>query len=438
MIYAFFLLYRLILIPIAVLLLPFALPFSRKLREGLKLRMKARGVRFPLSERPFWIHASSGEFEYAKPVIRELKSRFPHIPILVTYFSPSYKDQIARFAGVDRFEPLPLDLPGAIHSFLNFHKPRALLIARTDLWPELLWQTSQRKIPSLLFSHTRRATPSLFHFYFRVMYSLLSEIFVVAQEDLNEVSKTTQTPTLATGDTRYDQVNYRLHDPQRLPGTVERAIAGGLATGEFLLLAGSTWEEDEDQLFSAYKEISPFPIRMMLVPHETNDEHLEAIKAKAEHFGVSLRFANQDKFDTSKNTPPVTIVDHKGVLADLYSLADLAFIGGSFKRKVHSVMEALGAGKIVAVGPHYTNNREAVQFSRIEVGSGLFAVNMVQNAKELETLIIKVSGLTPEERSQIEAKIRTEFMDRLGATAKVIDWCDFHLETSFTQNIPNA
>lgn len=432
MIYFFFFLYRLILIPVLALIVPFAALLSAKVRLGLSLRMKAGKLRYPLSERPFWIHASSGEFEYAKPVIRQLKMVFPNVPILVTYFSPSYKDQVARFPGVDRFEPLPLDLPGAVHSFLGFHKPRALLIARTDLWPELLWQVNRKKIPSLLFSHTRKKTTALFNFYFRIIYSLLTEIFAVSAVDAQEISKTSPTPFIIAGDTRYDQVAIRLHEQRRLPASIERVLPAG---EEFLVIAGSTWEEDENVLMPAFASLKAFPIRLVVVPHETDEKHLESLKRTAQHSNLMLRFASQTN---EVQNADVTVIDQKGFLADIYPSADVAFVGGSFKRKVHSVMEPLGAGKIVIVGPHHTNNREAVEFYELVLFEDIRAVNIVNNSQELETLLIKISALSAESRRTAASIIRTEFERRLGATAKVVDWCEFHLETSGTLNIPHA
>ncbi|MGZ3692074.1 MAG: 3-deoxy-D-manno-octulosonic acid transferase, partial [Pseudobdellovibrio sp.] len=54
--------------------------------------------------------------------------------------------------------------------------------------------------------------------------------------------------------------------------------------------------------------------------------------------------------------------DKIGFLADVYRFADLAFIGGSFKDKVHSVMEPLCCGLNVITGPFYKNSPEAVKY----------------------------------------------------------------------------
>ena len=65
--------YRIVIVPCAVCLLPFAALLNRKVRQGLALR-RGRMLIPQFNEAPLWIHAASGEFEYAKAVIRELKA----------------------------------------------------------------------------------------------------------------------------------------------------------------------------------------------------------------------------------------------------------------------------------------------------------------------------------------------------------------------------
>ena len=49
-----------------------------------------------------------------------------------------------------------------------------------------------------------------------------------------------------------------------------------------------------------------------------------------------------------------------GILADLYALADVAFVGGGYHRAgLHSVLEPAVFGVPVAVGPHWHMSRDA-------------------------------------------------------------------------------
>ena len=57
---------------------------------------------------------------------------------------------------------------------------------------------------------------------------------------------------------------------------------------------------------------------------------------------------------------PVIVVDRVGILADLYGLADVAFVGGGYHRAgLHSVLEPAVFGVPVAVGPHWHMSRDA-------------------------------------------------------------------------------
>nr|AIA89398.1 Glycos_transf_N [uncultured Bdellovibrio sp.] len=104
--------------------------------------------------RPIWIHAASGEIEYARPLIRELKKKYPETPLLVTYSSPSAKKILGGLDEVDAWAALPWESAAAITDFIEKWKPRVLLFARTDVWPVLADTCHQLGLPSLLFAAT--------------------------------------------------------------------------------------------------------------------------------------------------------------------------------------------------------------------------------------------------------------------------------------------
>lgn len=425
----FFIVYLLLFMPILVALAMTLGLFNRKVRAGLSERLNLRKTRRHFQERPIWIHASSGEFEYAKPVIRQLKQQHPNIPILVTYFSPSYRKQISGFPGVDHAEPLPLDLPGPVHDFLKFYRPRIALFSRTDLWPEVLRQTQRRRIPSILFSCTRppfRGWRHITRFFYSVFYSFIDQIHCVSKVDQITLRSLTETPVTIAGDTRYDQVAHRLENGQDfssliLPSTVPRFIAG------------STWPEDEAILLPA---LTPFlraqKAQLILCPHEPTPSHLKMIQDNLKGLGLSYSLFSEGKTWSGND---VLLIDKVGVLADLYAYADFAIIGGSFKSKVHSVMEALGAGLPVLVGPFYENNREATEFKNIWLGNGeldqkLTAVQCVPDISKMQGAIKTLLALSPADRKQIKLQLTHEFKLRQGATVHVIDWINQRLEAN--------
>lgn len=364
-------------------------------------------------ERPLWIHASSGEFEYAKAVIREIKNRRPDLPIVVTYFSPTYAKSVERFPGVDFSLPLPLDLPGPISSFLKRINPCQLLIARTDFWPELLTQARRRQIPIQVFAYTQKEKSnkpwSLSRQLARWRLELVDRVDCVTEDDLKNVEALKPKHTLATvqGDTRYDQVRYRLDHPKQLPSVLKPVRT--------CMVAGSTWAEDEAVLLPALRSVlQEARMQLILVPHEPTPNHIASLKKELESMGLSYSLYSEGKPWSDR---AVLLVDQVGILAELYLWGDLAFVGGSFRKTVHSVMEALGASCLTYVGPLHTNNREAIEFHSLTF-DGRPGVHVVRNAGEFEAKVRDdLSDMT--KRQQFKEALLKDFNGRLGASSKL-------------------
>ena len=405
-------LYRLGLMPLTVLLLPMAALLNPKIKAGLKLRLKREAIPDFL-QKPIWIHAASGEFEYAKPVIRELKAQFPEIPVVVTYFSPTYAESIRKFGLVDFSCPLPLDLPGPCFSFIKRLNPRVLLIARTDLWPELLTKARQQGVPSILFSCTQKPITSPLKKWLALWrMKLVDRIICVSKEDQRNLADIGLTATIA-GDTRYDQVATRLNAPKPL---LENLKPKSTPT----LIIGSSWLQDELTAIEALKDlVANQQLKLIIVPHEPTAEHLKELKSLLDRAGLKLAIYSEGQ---PWDTKDVLIVDKIGILAELYTWADMALIGGSFKGSVHSVMEAIGAGLRVIVGPYHHNNREALEFQSVSVGKNP-VVKAVAGAEEFKAYVTQL--LTEPTRFKTEkTEIKQEFTRKLGATHELLRFID--------------
>lgn len=402
--------------------LPAKLLASRKLRgegklsAGLQMRAKKPWLSQKAPSRPIWFHASSGELEYARPILRLLQDSYPRTPTLLTYFSPSARRILERVPQVQLAFPSPWDTKKDVREFLQFHQPQALLIARSDLWPHMIRETARAGIPSLMFSTTvtPRHRKGLKGLWYRTWLPYLTEIWGVSEEDARQLqAMNLQGPTLRSrGDTRYDQVRDRLIGPIAPFWRLEPKTKP-------LIVLGSMWPEDEKIWLQSLPGLLK-TFQLVWVPHETDPSHLntlkESFKAKAVPFVMS-----------QQRTPPqpgeVLIVDEVGVLAFLYKAADIAFVGGSFKGKVHSVMEALGAGRPVLTGPFIQNNREALDFGQIPLSpeSDLKMVQPVRSAEELQKLL---PSYLPLLGPSLEKRILAEFNRRLGASLHVVDWLE--------------
>lgn len=450
--YLFFTIYRWVFLPFALLILKsidLLLPSSGNLamRSWKKMHEMLLERKVPvymnLSSQPILIHAASGEIEYAKPVIRAIKQRYPQATIMVTYFSPSAKKLFKDIEGVDLFIPLPWDHRRYVQSFLNFYRPKMILYARTDVWPEFSYQARQRKIPQLLFASTFAANSSRLRglglFLTRWSLHQLNDIFCVDDADAIQLKiAQVMTTCLTEGDTRFDQVFHRLQRNKLSLTSLEYM-------SNRTLVLGSTWPPDEDVILKSISSaLQKFPW-VIWAPHEVHETHLLDLEQRLAQQQVTVtRWSRRDLSIPPSIPYGVLLIDQVGVLADLYRLGAVAFVGGSFKDKVHSVMEPLACGCFVVTGPKINNNREALLFKNISV-ENLTAVTVVNNSDEFTMALNKIhNDLTSNDtknsnlvntqpntnqdkhviKYDLKKKLQEKVQSKQGASSKVLAWIE--------------
>ncbi len=421
--FLFFIIYRFTVAPLTWFLMQILRPvLNDKLQELIQDKNKGfYKIKKPGTEnkialaRPLWIHAASGEIEYARPIIREYKKKNPDVPILITYTSPSAKKILEGLDEVDAWGVLPWEFNFLMNAFIKKWNPRALLISRTDVWPILANSMSSAKIPSLLFSATFAENSSRLKGFTRFLtrYTLnqLTEIHCVSEDDRKNLEDLQlKCKICVSGDTRFDQVFHRLENPKALKSELMPT------PDDFVFIAGSTWPEDEKHLLGALAKFKGQLLKVIIAPHEATPTHLEQLEQQIQELGLkSLRYSTANHWPEGK----ILIVDQVGILAELYTWSDLAFIGGSFKKQVHSVMEALAAGVPVMVGPFHKNNREALFYQKKNFSAGMI-VQVVHSADDIVVLVDRMKKkilMLP----QIKEQIRAEVYKNRNSTQRILE-----------------
>lgn len=351
------------------------------------------------------VHCASGEFEYARPMVRTLKASDPSIEVFVSYFSETYKGVIAKDPNVTWSGPLPFHSPAQIKAWLIRLQPDQILIARTDVWPDLVRIAMAHKIPTVLFSasfpRAWEGTSLVKNWLTRFRLRHLSQIHVVQQQDVDFLNRL-HIPAQASGDTRYDQVFHRLDNPKAIPSELIQCLPDD---PEKILVIGSSWHEDEEALAPFLRSaIAENGFSVVIAPHEPTPAHLLALEMRLQSQSVeSVRLSSLAQ---GSSKAPVILVDRVGILAELYTVGRWAFVGGSFRKTVHSVMEPLAAGCKTLVGPLYRNNAEAIEFQK------LGAVRSVSSSDEA----LRALSQSWPTKSDIQAQVRS----RAGATEKIL------------------
>jgi 3-deoxy-D-manno-octulosonic-acid transferase len=414
--------YSAVVIPLLWLVLQTAGLFDAKVRrgirgrEGLEAKLRKDMTALPPGMR-VWFHASSmGEFEQAKPIIAELKRRRPDVRVIASFFSPSGYDHSRSYPLADVIVYLPFDSRAGAAMFVGLVQPDVAVMVRYDVWPNHIWELARRGIPVMIANATMRSTTPRrlplarnFHHY---LYGAIHSILTVSDNDVRafDAFSLDGVRVAAIGDTRYDQVIQRSGEARRKHILPERITAG-----KRVIVAGSTWPEDEEALLPAVLRLSGQreDILLILVPHEPTLEHLDDIEARLRGTTSFIRFSDLNEYAGER----VIIVDSIGILLTLYAYAHVAYVGGSFRQGVHNVLEAAVYGIPVLFGPRHRNSREPLLL--VEHGGG-FVINGA------EELFQALENLLRDDQARAAAGERAlEFVrSHTGATRKFLD----HLE----------
>ena len=342
---------------------------NAKIQEGIRGRKRVFTVLTnqlqtarPL-EKTVWFHFTSvGEFEQAKPLIEAI---YAETRIVLTFFSPSVAPNAESYPYADAAVYLPLDTPRNAARLIRLIEPSLIVFSKFDIWPNLVWCASQRSIPIIVVAGTLHAeSKRLSRFakpFFRSVHRHINVHCAISEADAARFQELCSPvhQIVVTGDTRYEQVYRRATsvepDVEFFPGqgSLKRPI----------LIAGSTYAEDEKVLLPAYqllRENTPedFP-HLILVPHEPTPERIKGIREHLDREKLAHLCFSELTTAVDVSAVDVLIVDEVGFLAKLYGLADIAFVGGSFRGSVHNVMEPAAMAKPVIFGPTIQNAYEA-------------------------------------------------------------------------------
>lgn len=331
--------------------------FNKKLKKGLEGRKRSCDKvkkKISPSDKVIWMHAASlGEYEQGLPVLERLKEKFPGRKILVTFFSPSGYEIVAKKNTVaDVVCYLPFDRQTSVREFVSNFQPEIFFTVKYDFWYNLLGELKRRGTKIFVVSAL---------FYEKQLYFKPHGKWFTTQLSRNVdwfFHQTAHSCALAnqigllqssvSGDTRFDRVKQILQRDNQV------SHISNFKQHNQLLVFGSSWEAEEQlaKLVLAKDKA----VKIIIAPHDLNRvPHLQKMFPDAL---IYSRIANsgQSLPDTSR----ILIIDSIGLLSKLYSYADIAVVGGGFHSKgLHNILEAAVFGIPVIFGSQYRKNPEA-------------------------------------------------------------------------------
>lgn len=354
-----------------------------------------------------WFHAASlGEFEQGRPVLEAFKKKYPEFKILLTFFSPSGYEIRKDYKEADFVYNLPLDSKKNVNRFLSIIKPQYVFFIKYEFWFNYLNKLHKLQIPVFIVSANFRQSQHFFKWYggwFRNNLKKINWFFVQNQNSEKLLNSIGIQNVSISGDTRFDRVAEIAKQPKKFPQIKE------FAKNNFVLLAGSTWPDDEKLLTHLFSLNIP-GFKLIVAPHEIHEDHILQIeKIYAAHKAV--RFSNAENTDITDSD--ILIIDGMGYLSSLYQYCQLAYIGGGFGKGIHNILEAVTFGKPVIFGPNYLKFTEAIEL--VEKG-GAFSF---QDENTLKSLVEKFARLDSSYEKSV-AVCKSYIKENNGATEKII------------------
>ncbi|MBU0528568.1 hypothetical protein KKF86_02265 [bacterium] len=380
MIYFWFLIYNLIIYPLIFILASIGAIFNKKMKDGLVGRFHTVDIlkntlqSWDNKQSVYWFHAAShGEFEQVRPVLRGLKEVEKECYVIASFFSPSGYQNVDD-QNIDCKIYLPFDFIWSIRKVLKIIKPKKIIFATYDIWPNIIWLANKRKIHTTVFAarfdqNTSKILPIIKHFY-RAVYQSFSTIYTITEEDnyqLNKILPQKNKPTVRVlGNPRYDQVKEKADK-----FTKNHTIT--VLMRDKRLIIGSVWPEDEKKIINSIFQLMEEDEELCILwaPHEPSEKYIQLSIQQFLVHGYKPTIIRSKKISKIQNGR-VVILGVVGVLSKLYWEGQIAYIGGGFSSGIHNIMEPAIARLPVIFGPKFRKSYAAIEL--LKAGGG-FSIN---------------------------------------------------------------
>lgn len=379
--------------------------------------------------RPIWVHAVSvGEVMAAVPLIKEIKRRYPDLPLIVSTITET-GNQTARhhLKQADGIIYFPYDYFFIVKSIIGAINPRVFIMLETEIWPNFLRELSRRNIPVVMISGriSERSFRNykLFSFFFKKVLSHVSRLCMQTAEDAQRIIAigAPQSHVLVGGNIKFDlQVPpITLEEQERLRSDF------GFAPGQQIFIAGSTHKGEEEivlKAFSAARRRFPDAALILAPRHPERFDETEALLRQS---GLPYARRTALKAQPGQKGANIILLDTIGELFKTYSMGTVVFIGGSIVPiGGHNVLEPAVFGKPVIFGRHMHNFREIARMLR-QKQAGI----QISEPEQLTTEVLRLFE-NPAACEEIGRNAFRVIQDNIGAVKRSVDILHNFIDTS--------
>ncbi|MFA5956631.1 glycosyltransferase N-terminal domain-containing protein [Hyphomicrobium sp.] len=322
-----------------------------------------RGERLGFAGRPrpegqvVWMHAASvGETNAILPLIGSILRANPYVHILLTTGTKTSAEIAAqRLPPQAVHQYVPLDVPQYVKRFLDHWQPSLAIFTESDIWPNLILGTAERRIP-LVLVNARMSPRSIRRWrkYAGIGRPLFSRFAAVLAQNqqIARAIKWLGAPNVITAG------NLKIDAPPP-PVDADTLALLRTAVGQRPVFLAASTHPGEDTVIAAAHSLMRREVEGLLtiiVPrHPERGSGLAATLG-----GLGLKTQLRTKSSAPETDTEIYVADTIGELGTFYSLAPVALIGGSLvEHGGQNPIEAVRLGSCVLTGPFIHNFRDA-------------------------------------------------------------------------------
>jgi len=402
-----------------------------KYHEGLRARLGKVPSGLATNRPTIWVHAVSlGEVLAVSGLVKQLQLRFPDHRIVVSTTTATGQKLARKRFGNDAFY-FPLDFAFSIRPYLRTLKPELVILAETEFWPNFLRlsKESGARIAVVNGRISDRSWPGyrrLRRWLAPVLQNV--DLFLVQTDTdahrLEDIGADPQRVQVA-GNLKFDV------EAPAVPSVVASLRSAFLQSGAGpVVVCGSTADGEEPVLIQAFVNVLASHPRAVMVLAPRHPERFGAVAQLLEQLGI--RHWKRSLWSGEAISGGVLLLDTVGELASLYSLADVAFVGGSLvPRGGHNIIEPAQHGVAIITGNHTENFRDIV---------GLFqSRDAVRITGPAEYPLVLMELLSHEnDRRALGRRAAETWRSQMGATARILEALEKLLASDFVSPSPPA
>ena len=354
------------------------------------------------------IHAVSvGEVLASRKFIEEIQRRFPDHQILITCTTQTGSATIKRLYGNSVLHQyMPFDLKTCINRFLKIWKPEMTFILETEIWPNFI-NTLYKQHRKVFLVNGRMSEKS--YKRYRSILPILDGVF----------SKLDFTICQGIQDQKRF-INLGVHKDRIKKDYSFKFDSISLSNEKKenkdkkkkkLIICASTHEPEEKILVEAFEMLSDDDIILVLAPR--HPERVSKIYKELKNSGSHPYLFSKNKFKIDYSSK-INLIDKIGYLEDLFSLGDIAFIGGSLiPRGGQNFLEAVKFSLPISSGKSFYNFQE--------IAEDLISMEILQvanSAQEIKDIWKKQLSFTSD---KIIEKTEDYLRERQGASSRAFE-----------------